>query len=74
LSAWSRYLNMETQDCKAQSDVAFSNLGGDSVTLVLMCSEIQKELSVEGNQQVMSEIFARGTSITIREMTKIYNQ
>ena len=74
LSAWSRYLNIDTQDCTAQSDVAFSNLGGDSVTLVLMCSEIQKELSVEGNQQVMSEIFARGTSITMREMTKIYNQ
>jgi hypothetical protein len=65
---------METQDCKAQRDVAFSNLGGDSVTLVLMCSEIQKELSAEGNQQVMSEIFARGTSITIRELTKISNQ
>ncbi len=74
VNAWSQHLNMETQDCLTQSAVAFSDLGGDSVTLVLMCSEIQKELSVEGDQEVMSKIFARGSLITMREMIKIYSQ
>ena len=71
---WSHYLNLEEQECFTHGNVAFSNLGGDSVTLVLMCSEVQKELSMEGNQHVMSKVFALGTSITMNEMIKIYKQ
>ena len=74
MRAWSHYLDLEIQDCLTRSNRSFATLGGDSVALVIMCSEIQKELSMEGNQQVMSKIFARGTSITIHEMIKIYKQ
>lgn len=74
VNAWARYLKLEAQHCFKNSTVSFSNFGGDSVALVLMCSEIQKALSMEGNQQVTSKIFALGTSITISEMVKIYKQ
>ncbi len=74
ISAWTRFLKLEKQEDITLSNNSFSDFGGDSVALVLMCSEIQKELSLEGNQQVMTNIFARGTSITLHEMIKIYTR
>lgn len=73
-SAWSHQLKIDSSLCLRNQDTSLSELGGDSLSLVLLCSEVQDLLSREDNSSMMMEIFSHGTTITIKQMAHLYSK
>jgi len=74
ISAWSDQLKIDSSFCLKNQDTSLSELGGDSLSLVLLCSEVQDLLSREDNSPMMMEIFSHGTTITIKQMAHLYSK
>ena len=74
IKAWSHQLKIDPDLCHSNYETSFSDLGGDSLSLVLLFTEVQDLLSRDDNSPIAMEIFSHGTSITIKQMAHLYSK
>jgi acyl carrier protein len=74
IKAWSDQLKIDPNLCHSNYETSFSDLGGDSLSLVQLFTEVQDRLSSDDNSPIAMEIFSYGTSITIKQMAHLYSK